>query len=61
MELVDGLDVGEYGGDCLWWEECAAPVLLVHAEVENLPKKTQNISLTFLRMHRISGRIIRTF
>ena len=39
MELVDGLDVAEDGGDQLWGEHVLGPVLLVNSEVENLKYK----------------------
>ena len=38
MELVDGLDVAEDGGDGLLGEEVLRPALLVHAELEHLTK-----------------------
>ena len=41
VELVDGLDVAEDGGDGLLGEEVLSPALLVHAELEHL---TKNIS-----------------
>ena len=39
MELVDGLDVAEDGGDGLLGEEVLRPALLVHAELEYLGQK----------------------
>ena len=39
MELVDGLDVAEDGGDGLLGEEVLRPALLVHAELEHLRQK----------------------
>ena len=39
VELVDGLDVAEDGGDEVGGEHVLGPVLLVHAEVENLQQR----------------------
>ena len=39
VELVNGLDVAEDGGDQLWGEHVLWPVLLVNSEVENLKNK----------------------
>ena len=39
VELVDGLDVAEDGGDGLLGEEVLRPALLVHAELEHLRQK----------------------
>ena len=39
VELVDGLDVAEDGGDGLLGEEVLRPALLVHAELEYLGQK----------------------
>ena len=45
MELVDGLDVAEDGGDGLLGEEVLRPALLVHAELEHLGQKYFIISV----------------
>ena len=45
MELVDGLDVAEDGGDGLLGEEVLRPALLVHAELEHLGQKYFMISV----------------
>ena len=47
MELVDGLDVAEDGGDEVGGEHVLGPVLLVHAEVENLQQRISFISEVF--------------
>ena len=47
VEQVDGLDVAEDGGDEVGGEHVLGPVLLVHAEVENLQQRISFISEVF--------------
>ena len=44
MELVNGLYVAEDGGDEVGGEHVLGPVLLVHAEVENLQQRILSVS-----------------